>query len=335
MTSRTIQNKISSKQIILYRRVSTPKQARTGYQDQLVTIKRIYPDFSIAQSTIDNITEVKSGCADAERRMASGLGKALKHLKRHPHAIMLVSDADRVARRENVFELIQKQGIGHQIYDATSGLCLNDIVELGLDIAIEQRTEAQRASRINGMVRLIRNGGTIGFDCIRQQSSKGSAHKKRLTKELQAKVLAVVPSLTSRNRGQKPSYEEICGELDERGIRTGQGRFFTPERLAQFRKKNPTKWLRAFDRYHYRRRRIRQVIMTTKREVRKRRQCGRHVHLLLAATKCPLIWASLNLPKCQDLATSHNLTRKPHIMTGSDDGCRGPPDVLGSTCGGY
>lgn len=245
---------------------------------------------------------------------------------------MLVSDADRLARREDVFELIKKQGLGHQIYDATTGSCLNDIVRLGLDVAIERRTKAQRASRINGMVRLMRNGGTIGFDSIGQQSSKGTAQKKRLTRELQAQVLAVVPYLMFRNRGQKPSYEEICGELDERGIRTGQGRFFTPKRLAQFRKKNPTKWLRAFDRYHYRRRRIRQVIMTTKNEVRKRRQCGRHMKLLLAAMKYTLIWASLNFPKCRDLAPSRLHTQRLHMMTGSDDGCRGPPSDLNLLC---
>lgn len=315
MISKAIQRKISSGQVILYRRVSTKKQASGEYRHQLDSIKSMYPDFSIVQSTIDSITEDMSGRADAERRMASGLGKSLRQLKRHPHAILLVSNADRIARRTDVFTLIQEQGFGHCIYDATTGMCLNDLIRVGLHTTIEKQTKAQRASCIRGMVRHMNEVGDIGFSGIAKQSALGSSTKKRLTREREAEVLTIVSQVTSRKRGQTPSYGEICDELDRQEVRTGQKRFFTPVRLAQLRKKNPNKWIRSFDSYHRPRRRIRRTVTTSLVEHRKRRNREGYMKRLVIATTYKPIWANLNHPKWDNIASCRHHRCSQHSKT--------------------
>ena len=293
MISKTIQRKISSCQIILYRRVSTPAQAGTGYADQLDTVKLIYPDFSIARSTIYDVKEVMSGLKDAEVRMTAGLGKVLRHLKRHPSAILLVSDASRIARRPDVFELIQAQGLGHRIYDASTGKSLKDAIMDGSHIAIAKQTKAQEKSRLKGMKRYVQNGGEMGYDDISGQSSKGTATKKRLALEREEAVLNTVSQMTLHNRGQVVTYADICDELDRREVRTGQGRPFNPERLAQFRKRHPDRWKRPCDSYHRPRRRIRHLITRTQYEYRKRRERQFYMKRLLFVSTYNPIWASL------------------------------------------
>jgi hypothetical protein len=332
MISKTIQKKICSGQIILYRRASTKAQVTTSYRDQLNTIKANYPDFSIVRSTSDNLTEVMSGRADAEIRFASGLGNALRKLKRQPHTILLVSEPNRIARRADVFELIKAQGLGHRIYDATTGSCLNEIIKRGSHTAIEKQTKAQRASRIRGMVRLMNAGGSIGNDGIANQSALGSSTKKVSARQREEEVLFVVAHLTHQNRGRTPSYEEICEELDRREIRTGQGKFFTPERLAQLRKKNRKNWIRPFDSYHRHRRFIRRVVNTTAIEQRKRRHRKRHMMLLLLTTAYNSMWANIDHPRWDNPISRRNHPHKQHSMTDCDGGCRGPPVDLSTAC---
>ena len=194
----------------------------TSYKDQLNTIKAIYPDFSITRSTIDHIAEVMSGRADAEKRFASGLGKALRQLKRQPNIILLISELTRLARRTDVFALIKAQGLGHRIYNATTGLCLNDSIKLGEHIVIEEQTKKQRASRIRGMVRLMKDGGGMGNHDIDSQSAIGISTKARIAKEREADVLLAVSQMVIFYRGRKPSYEDICDELDRR-VRPNKG----------------------------------------------------------------------------------------------------------------
>jgi hypothetical protein len=302
MTSKIIQRKISSGQIILYRRVSTKPQAPTGYTDQLGIIRSLYPDFSFGQSTIYSVKEVMSGLVDAEIRMASGLGKVIRHLKRHPNAIVLVSEANRIARRPDIYELIKSQGLGHRFYDASTGRFLNDIIKDGSHIEIEQKTYAQKKSSLKGLHRYIKNGGEIGNDRIADQSKKGSETKRRLTRERDAHLLKIVSQMTFRNRGQPVSYSEICDELDRREVRTGQGRFFTPERLAHHRKNNRSKWIGPCDSYHRPRRDIRRAIILALVEPRKRRDRQLFMQRLLKATTYKPIWASLVLRNWMEVA---------------------------------
>lgn len=318
---------------MLYRRASTKAQVTTSYRDQLNTIKANYPDFSIVRSASDNLTEVMSGRASAEIRFASGLGKALKQLKRRPDAILLVSELTRLARRTDVFTLIKAQRLGHRIYDATTGLCLNDSIKLGSHLVIEEQTMKQRASRIRGMVRLMKNGGDMGNHDIASQSAIGIATKARIAKEREANVLAALSQMVIHYRGRKPSYEEVCDELDRRDIRTGQGNFFTPERLAQFKKNNTRNWNYALDSYHRPRRRLRKVLFHTEVELCKRRRCRTHMKSLLNHTAYKPIWSNLSCSQWLNrLSDNFYDPPKQHSMTGGQDGCRGPPDALSTAC---
>ena len=333
MTSKTINRKIGSGKIILYRRASTKAQATSSYKDQLNTIKAIYPDFSIVRSTIGNIAEAKSGRDDAEKRFASGLGTVLRQLKRQPDTILLVSELTRLARRTDVFELIKAQGFGSRVYDATTGLNLNGCMKLGLHSVIQNQTRKQRASRIRGMVRLMKDGGDIGNQDIASQSATGILTKKRIAKDRAANILASLSQMVIHYRGCQPSYEEICDELDRRGIRTGQGNFFTPERLAQFKKNNTRKWNYALDSYHRSRRNIRESMIAAQTKHVKRRTHKRYLRLFLSVLAHKPTWLTRANPRsrCRRTSLLHR-PRKTHSMTGCHDGCRGPPDVPSTVC---
>jgi len=250
---------------------------------------------SMAHSTIDIVKEVMPGLADAEIRMVSGLGKIARLLKRHPRAIVLVSEPNRIARRADIFELLQSQGLGHRIFDASTGRCLNEIIADGSHFAIEEQTHAQKKSQLRGLKRYMANGGDMGYDRIADLSREGSDTKRLLAMVREAKVLNTVSQMTFRNRGQAVSYVEICDELDRRDVRTGQGRPFTPERLAQLRKKNPDRWLGPCDSYHRPRRDIRRIVTLAPVETRNRRERQRYMQRLLKVITYKPIWASLVL----------------------------------------
>lgn len=321
MNSKRIEGKMDDGQIILYRRVSTKPQARTEYAHQLSCIKSEYARFSIARSTTGHIEEVMSGCADAEVRMASGLGHLLRLLISNPDAIGLVSNADRVARRADIFTLIQKQGLGQRIYDAATGMSLDDIMQAGRHNVIERQTEAQRESRQAGLDRLRASGVALGSTGIAKHSRRGAQKKRQLTHQRDAEIISIVSRLVCQNRGQCPPMSMICDELNHLGIRTGQGRFWSPERLSQHKKNNPHSWAHALDSYARPRRRLRRIIRANEIETRNRRI--RRTAMLLLLKKMPV----QDIRNSKMFCASRSLRWRP-FQTNSfryRAGCRGPP----------
>jgi hypothetical protein len=328
MSTDTIRTKISTGQVILYRRVSTKKQVRGEYASQLRTIKSKYPEFSIVKSTSTDVAEAMSGRADPEVRMASGLGKCLKLMKRDNGAILLVSDADRIARRADVFLLIQKQGLGHRVYDASTGMSVNDVVQSGLHQKIETKTEEQHQAKLNGLDAYRASGGKLGSEYIRQHSHKAKQIKQQLAVQRRDEILQVARSAVRLNRGRTPSFQEICDELNRVGIRTGQSRFFTPLRLCQWKKQHPIEWRQAMQCYLRPRRRIRSMITMTQIEIRNRRDRNRSMRILTqdAGFLATDTYQPLYVP---DEAIWGSVCRTAQVSgRGCCDPCRGPPSSL-------
>lgn len=325
MNSKVVKGRMDAGQTILYRRVSTKPQAKDEYAHQLSCIKSAYPEFSIARSTNGHIEEVMSGCAGAEVRMASGLGQLLKLLKRNPEAIGLVSNADRIARRADIFILIQKQGLGQRIFDASTGLPLDDIIQAGRHVIIEKKTESLRAARQAGLDRLQAWGVVLGSADIAKYSREGARKKRQLTHRRDTEVLAVVSRLVCQNRGQRPTMGTISDELDLLGIRTGQGRPWTPKRLSHHKKTRPQEWAHACDSYARPRRRIRQIITAKQIEIRKNRDRRTALRRLLKKTPYCQIKTSKTFEKM--LCVSRSLRWRPRQTScfRHRAGCRGPP----------
>ena len=336
MISQTVRKKICDDQIILYLRASTEPQATASFPDQVDTIRSIYPEFSIARSTIIEISEVMSGLADAEIRLVTGLGKALHQLEFHSDSILLVSKANRLARRADVFELIQSTGLGNRIYDATTGLCLNDMIKLGSHISIEKQINGQLAKGAKAIARLMRDGGSMGYDGIAQHSAEGSEKKRRLAQERKAQVFSVISQVTIHARGKTPTHKEICTELGHQGVHTGQRRPFTPSRLAHLKKNDRESWDYAFDSYHRPRRNIRDSVIAAQTKHVKRRSHKSHVRLFLSVMTHKPTWLTRANPRahCHQTSLLHR-PRKMHSMTGCHDGCRGPPDAPSTTCAAH
>lgn len=284
MISEAIKRKIAANQIILYRRVSTAKQEKGEFANQLQFVKSKYPEFNIASNAISSITEVRSGRADPEVRMASGLGRTLRLLQRHPDAVLLVSDADRIARRADVFGLIQRQGLGHRVFDASTGMNVNDIVRTGVHNNIEIQTEKLRAARQAGLEAYQASGAQLGSMEIKNHSSEATLMKQRRAKQRCDAIVEVVRQIIHKTRGRIPQYDEICEELDHLEIRTGQGRFFTTLRLSQRKKQHPVQWREAIDSYAAPRRRVRWLVTSTQIELRNRRN-RKHAHRIKMGRK--------------------------------------------------
>ncbi|MFY0681500.1 MAG: recombinase family protein [Thalassovita sp.] len=327
----TIKTKISAGQVILYRRVSTKKQVKGEYASQLRSIKCKYPMFSIVKSTKADVTEAMSGRADPEVRMASGLGKCLKLMKRDNGVILLVSDADRIARRADVFVLIQKQGLGHRVYDASTGMNVNDIVQSGRHQKIETKTEEQHQAKLNGLDAYRVSGGKLGSDRIKNYSHKAKSKKQQLAEQRRDRVLQVVKCCVRDNQGRPVSLQDICDELNHHGVRTGQGRFFTPPRLLQWKKKNRKEWRQAMNCYTppwQRIQRIARVIRMTQIEIRHRRQRKRSMYIITLGID--FIAADARQPLHTPYgAVLHPVWRCGQLRgSGSCDPCRGPPTCL-------
>ncbi|WP_164744781.1 recombinase family protein [Nioella ostreopsis] len=327
MISKEVETAVSISTVVLYRRVSTDQQVKSEYKNQLEVIKSAYPNFSIVNSTILSEEEPMSGRASPEKRMASGLGKCLKMLKRRPESILLVSDADRIARRADIFELIQRQGLGHRVFEAASGMSVNDIIATGKHHSIQAKTETDAAMRQAGMNRYRERGGYMGSPTIAMRSKTATAAKEQNTTKRRSEVFTVITDLVRVNRGRKPSYTEICDELDRRGVRTGQGHFFTPVRLAQYRKSNRTEWNSALDSYSRPRRRLNHIITTIQTETRRRRLSRRRVALLSQVALQPSHDQTRALSP-DPLGAGQHGWRNPRQNVGvSSKGCRGPPNL--------
>ncbi|RLJ59100.1 DNA invertase Pin-like site-specific DNA recombinase [Litoreibacter meonggei] len=344
VSSMAINPRISSCGFILYRRVSTKEQSKQEYRSQLDIIKSVYPDFSISHSCIDNITEHVSGLADPEIRMASGLGKCLRLLQRNPFAIILVSNIDRIARRPDIFELIQRQGLGHRIFDASTGLCLDQVVESGDHIKIHKDTKAQHNARYIGIKRYQAAGGTMGSPDIGNWSKQAAAKSRQLAKDRQSDVLKVVKQMVIDGRGHMPPYRDICDEMNERGLRTGQGRFHTPQRLSQLRKNDPVAWDYTRDSYHRPRRWLRErltvALAEAKAEAQARAQTAvktdHHQDRRQPMRKPALISYrrvhGLHVACVTTTVVKHHSSSvyDPRRKQTGCDGCRGPPQERGA-----
>lgn len=345
MISKTVEQKIASGDAIPYRRVSTPDQAEDGFRHQLEVIKSKYPSFSIKHSTLYDYKEVMSGLANMGKRSASKIGTAIGKLKRHPHSIILVSDADRISRRADVFEMIQRQGLGHRIYVASSGLSLDEIVALGHHKKIEQQTQEYKEACRLGQQRCRDNGGTIGSPDIKHHSRSGAQKKSEQAKERRAGICKIISRMTCANRGQQPSHGEICDVLRDSEIRTGQGYFFTAPKLQQLKKGMVAEWDYATDSWHRPRRRIREIVEEWQREIQRKNKVRRIVRLI---TNCQIelnrkrerqtfmkrlvafltkgdLWRVLVdqcsiILKCSTLLSTSMWTK-----CKGNDGCRGPP----------
>jgi hypothetical protein len=319
--------------------VSTKEQSKREYRNQLDVIKSVYPDLSISHSCIDNITEYVSGLADPEVRMASGLGKALRRLQRNPFAIILVSNIDRIARRPDIFELIQRQGLGHRVLDASTGLCLDQVVESGDHIKIHKETEAQYNARIDGIKRYQAAGGTMGSPDIGNWSKQAAAKSRQLAEDRQSKVLRVVKHMVIDERGYMPPYRDICDELNELGLRTGQGRFYTPQRLSQLRKNDPAAWDYTRNSYHRPRRWLRERLTVALAEAKAEAQAQAQTSGVTDHHQDR--WHPIREPALTTFSCLHGLDGayvtttvvKSHSSRVDDpcakqsgcDGCRGPP----------
>ena len=329
MISKVIQTKILRGEANLYRRVSSKEQAKGDYSNQLASMQSHYPGLTVTNSTNISVKEVISGRSDVEVRIATGLGKCQRHLKRNPSEILLVSDHDRISRRADLFELIQRQGLGGRIYEASTGMTVDDAVNSGRHRAIERQTNEQQKARQIGLARYTANGGTLGSVNIAERSRRASEQKARMTEERKSQVLTVISKMTYQGGGRRPPLDEICDVLDQLEIRTGQNRIFDPARLSQFGKYHREEWIYAFDSYYRPRRRIRELVRAAQTEIRnRRRQRCRRIWLASQTTlnrRWPYVGYYYPCPaEAGYRDQSHQSTK-----TGCDDGCRDPPTFVG------
>ena len=329
MHSDVIQSAIRWKKVNLYRRVSTAKQAKDGYKHQLECIQAEYPEFTISNNTNISVKEPISGRSDMEIRVATGLGKCLRHLVHNPSEFLLVSSCDRIARRKDVFELIKDLGLGHRIYDVSTGMNVNDIIKAGLHHTVEQQSEEKHDAHIASIERRKAYGKKLGSPHIAKHSKKGTTTKTRLADEREAQVLSIVTTMTFHGGGKKPSYAEISDELNKQCIPTGQNRLWTPVRVGQLRKRSPEKWDYAFDSCHRPKRRIRELVTNALIEVRNKRTHRRRRIWLSSQTIIHHRWLSLvggSAPHPSQ--TNRCVYTNQNLIEGGREGCRGPPALL-------
>ncbi len=263
-----------------------------------------------------------------EVRMATELGKCIRHMMRHPSEILLVSSYDRIARRPDIFELIQKQGLGRRIYDVSTGMNVDDIVKAGLHFLVEKQTKAKHKAQCNAIARLMADGVEHGSPDIAKHSKQASELKARMADDREAQVLSVISAMTLHGRGQRPSYADISDELDRQGIRTGQKRFMTPARLCQLRKRSPEKWDYAFDSYHRPRRRIRKLVNEALTEIQNQRKHRRRRIWLSNKTIVGALLHGITWSDLRSLVVGPKHLHDQILKQGGEDGCRGPPALI-------
>jgi len=322
---------MNSAKVVFYRRVSTKKQAKTGFKEQLKSIQRRYPKFTIAHSTSLDVKEVMSGCADLEVRQATGLGKCVRHLKRNPFDIMIVSNADRIARRTDIFKQLQKQNLGDRIFDASTGMSLNDIVKTDTHKKIATQTVTQRQLRRTGTNNYVRNGGVLGFKKIANFSKQGSLKKSQKANFIQTKVISIAKDLAIQARGKRLSHSDICDELDRLGVRTGQNHFFTPKRLSQFIKPKEIreKWDYALDSYRRPRLKIRKLVTSAIKGIMNKWK--RRFNIIRLSNNAAFVRVFLNrfrLSELQIKKFTHLNIHDQYMKVYRGDGCRGPPSKV-------
>ncbi|MCH2249292.1 MAG: hypothetical protein MK042_05790 [Cognatishimia sp.] len=325
MFSKTIQNKIRQGNANIYRRVSTSKQAKDGYKHQLECIQTHYPGFTISNSAWSSETEVISGKADMEVRVSTRLGVCLRQLVHNPNEILIVSNYDRIARRADVFELIQVQSLGHRIFDASTGMNVDDIVKAGLHQSLEDETNEKHLAQLASIERRRADGEVLGSANIARHSRKGTMTKVSRAENRVGKVLKVVSAMAIHGRGKRPSYEEISDELNAQGIRTGQNRLWSAEKLCQFRKRSPEKWDHAFDAYDRPRRRLFALMDAIEIEILNRRKTRRRKIWLAYKTYHEALLYGVTWRDRRSLLNAPQRYVDQTLKQVGEDGCRGPP----------
>lgn len=287
-------------------------------------MKSALPYFVLSSESNIDLKEQISGKADMAKRMAGKLGTALRLLKRHTDMVMIVASADRIARRADVFELIQAQGLGHRIYDISTRLNLNEIIATGVHRRIEERTKKHERACKEGIEHYVKNGGNLGRSEIREHAETGSFTNRVLAKQLYESVLEVVALVAHRRAGKEVTLSEVCDELNDREVRTRQGNVFHNSTLGQLKKRLKGRWAHAADSYRRPRRRIRQIISASLIELRNRRTSERRrARLVPNFPVCILSNAPQHTaydPSGYVWPIADGSSHIPHSL-----GCRGPP----------
>lgn len=311
--------------VVMYRRVSSRKQEKSEYRNQLNEMKARIPGLRVSDPNVIDIKECTSGRSDAKSRMAGGLGSALRHLMRDPTAIMIVSDADRIARTEDIFMLISKQGLGKQVIDVSTGMNVDEIIDAKKHTKIQRDTERLQSARRAGVARYRSEGGTLGNTEIGKQSPKATEILMEQTEARRRDVLKVVEQLVLQNRGKRPTLGQVCDELDRHEIRAGQGNKFEQSHLSQLKKAMPDRWAKAEDIYQARRRRIRMIVKLALVPAKRRREPNwrRKCLDVLGGTR-PFVE---NLRQARRNALTSNFARPypTRVKRRGEDGCRSPP----------
>lgn len=328
MTANRLERLYRSGPSVVYLRVSTPKQKKSNYKNQITAIRKAIPKLRLTAPDTTQRKEVMSGKADIKKRIGGQLGSAIRQMKRDPDMIMFVSEFDRIGRITEVFEMLQVQGLGHRIYAASCGKSLTEMMVNGDHHRIVVRTQAKDISRQRGTDRFLANGGILGNPDIGKISHKGTTTQRNKAKDRFEFALSILKENVLKDRDRLPAYQFLCDELNERGVRTGQGRMFTPSSLSQLLKGKKKLWDHAKDSFHRPRRRIRKLVKLAIQQTR-----YRYIRKKQKATISPL---ALVKPIALYIQTIPRATRPPvglvhHKATYDQDGtgrCRGPPKVL-------
>lgn len=257
--------------------------------------------------------------------MATGLGTALRHLKHNPGMIMIVSSADRIARRSDVFEKIKAQGLGHRIFDVSTGKSVDEIITTGRHRRIENGYKAARQSCQDGIHKRRAAGGSVGNPKIKKYKPQASKAKKQNDKQRNDAVLAAVRAESMKARGKPPCLKVVSDRLNHQQVRTGQSLFFTPKRLAQFKKRNAGAWNAAATKFHAWLHRLKLTIRSVKIEADNRRKSKRQRMLLEAQPSISKKRANSS-ERCNSwqVGTHGPLIHLPSRLY-FEDSCRGPP----------
>lgn len=328
MKSTNLNQKILHRPVVLYRRVSTKNQVKQEYKSQLKTVKAKCPKFKLSRVNNKDLKECISGYAEIEKRIATGLGTALRYLKHNPGMIMIVSDADRIARRSDVFEKIKSQGLGHRIFDVSTGKSVNEIIETGEHHRIEESYKAARQACQEGINKRIAAGGSFGNPKITHHKRQASRAKKQNDKQRKDAVLAEVGRQSMMARGKPPCLKAISNALDQQQVRTGQSLHFTTKRLSQFKKRNTGPWNAAATKFQAWMHRIKLVIRSVKIEADNRRRPKRR-RMQLEAQSSISKKCACSSERCRSWLVRVDVpVRQLQSRLHFEDSCRGPP--LGS-----
>lgn len=325
MKSDRLQSAYRSGLTVVYLRVSTKKQQRSEFKSQSLAIKRAIPELRITAPTTTQLKEVMSGKADKEIRIGGKLGTAIRLMMRNPDMTMFVSHYDRIARTVEIFEMIKAQGLGHRIYSVNCGKNLDEMMADGDHHRIVARTKAHDRRCQRGRERYLADGGTLGNRDIARHSPKGAKTQEDKARRTFETVLSTLKDHVHQYRGKEPTRQSLCDELNEAGIRTGQGRLFTPIRLVQMIKGKRSQWDYAKDSYSRPRRRVRRLVQLAGIQSRLLR--------IMRAKRALLSSFVVTPPRADDRQVRSSVLWSPtfHVPTwnmnclGGPDRCRGPP----------